>query len=165
MREDLKLDWITSQEDQYRISLRYIWTPTDNPRDYHNQMIHISRMYNKGLRLPWSVCRPKGLENKLCNKVTAFYWSQGAEQDGGPKGPVILGSIWNTWCEPLGRKPYIELDEFLAVPVRCGNTGLETISDILRAHKEECAQGHTRLEETIDVEIDSRYFKLNPIFV
>jgi hypothetical protein len=85
-------------------------------------------------------------------------------------GPVILGGIWNAWCDALGRQPHIQLDEFFAVPVSVGEEYARTVPGILRAHEHICAQLREPMEESIRTDPyagwwrpDPRYFKVHPI--
>jgi hypothetical protein len=169
LREDLKQDWLSMTRDQYRLQLVRIWSP-GHPLHPERQMLKLDSMLQKNRSmLP---CIQKGMEYLFCNKATAFYWTQSA-QNRRDCGPLILGSIWNTWFGALDREPQVELDEFFAVPISVERNGPETISDLLRAHECLCAQVQGMLEEKraeagatptrTHVWLDPRYFKLHPI--
>lgn len=90
----------------------------------------------------------------------------------GRKGPVILGGIWNAWSDALGREPYMQLDEFFALPVSVKEQYAKTIPGILRAHEYICAQLRKTVEENNRADAliklcepgpDPRYFKLYSI--
>jgi hypothetical protein len=167
--EDLKQDWFITKRDQYRLQLAQIWSP-GHPLHPERQMLKLDSMLQRsGSMLP---CIQKGMEYLFCNKATAFYWTQSA-QNRGDGGPLILGSIWDTWFGALGREPQLELDEFFAVPLRVEINGAETISDLLQAQKSLCAQVQGVLKEKrakaevtptqTHVWLDPRFFKLHPI--
>jgi hypothetical protein len=167
--EDLKQHWFISRRDEYRLQLARIWSP-GQPLHPERQMLYLDSIFQKGG--PMLPCIQKWKEYLFCNKATAFYWTQSA-QDRGGCGPLILGSIWKAWFGVLDREPQIELDEFFAVPIRVRENGAETIPDILRAHESLCAQVQGMLEEKrAEAEAspsktyvwpDPRYFKLHPI--
>ncbi len=88
----------------------------------------------------------------------------------GRHGPVILGGIWNTWTDALGREPHMQLDEFFAVPVSVADEYAKTIPGILRAREHMCSQLRKTIEENERTVVkssklwpDPKYFKLNPI--
>jgi hypothetical protein len=91
----------------------------------------------------------------------------------GRKGPAVLGGIWNTWSDALGREPRIQFDEFFAVPVHVKEAHATTIRGLLRVHKQIWAQMRKTLEENDKVDAlirqrlpwtDPKYFKLKSIY-
>jgi len=87
-------------------------------------------------------------------------------------GPVILGSIWNSWFDALGRKPTMQLDEFFAIPVSVKEEYAKTVPGILRVHEHICAQVRKTVEENNRDNAliklckpwpDPKYFKLHSI--
>jgi len=110
------------------------------------------------------------MEYQFYNKATAFYWTPSAYVDNWSRSAmlVILGSIWNTWFDALGREPEVQLDEFFATPVSIGEEDAKSISKILLAHKYVCAQVQRTLDEKragakILDWLDILYFKLHPL--
>jgi hypothetical protein len=104
-------------------------------------------------------------EPSFCNKATVFYCMQSATVNtGDADGLAILGSIWNTWADAVGRQPQFQVDDFFAVPVSVTKETAKTVPEILQAHKYICSQVRSLLEKKgAKAEIDSRYFRLHPL--
>lgn len=115
VREAFKRDWFIMERDEHRRQLEHNWSPPDSLR-FGPEMIRLDRSpQERGNSLPGVA---KWSEPLFCNKATVFYWIQPATvSTGDGDGLVILGSIWNTWADALGRQPQFQLDDFFAVPV------------------------------------------------
>lgn len=172
LREYLKLDWFATQKAQYMYDLRKIWSPpSDLPLD--RAMLDLSCIENPQRRGHEISYIDKWMEYQFYNKATVFYWTEPAFKTMDCfYGPVILGGIWYTWAEALGREPQVQLDEFFAVPVSVREVYAKTIPGIVRAHKQICTQVRKAVEENSrantpiklgDPWPDPRYFKLYPI--
>lgn len=137
VREALKRDWFIMERDEYRRRLGPRWIP--HPSIYGSTMIELERVaQERGNSLP-GVARRN--ERSICNKATVFYWMQSATVNrGDADGLAILGSIWNTWADALGRHPQFQCDEFFAVPVCLTKKNEKTVPEILRLHKYVCSQ-------------------------
>lgn len=171
VRRDLMRGWRRNAEFLYQEQLACIWSPGD---DY--QML-LERFYQ--MPMLDSVPQEKGFkllasenlrEDQFCNKATVFYWTRGA-QYGPQAGRIILGGIWNAWCNALKGEPRMELDEFFATPVGLRDDQPATILDILEAHESLCSEVRKAMEarnvkafdSKTPILADPKYFKLYPI--
>jgi hypothetical protein len=125
-------------------------------------MVRLDSPRERGSSLPGVA---KWSEPSFCNKATVFYWMQSATVNtGDADGLAILGSIWNTWADALGRQPQFQLDDFFAVPVSVTNKTAKTVPEILQAHKYICSQIQGMFEKKgARAGRDPRYFKLHPL--
>ena len=171
--KDLRRQWFIEEMDQYCIELQNIWLPRTLEIYYDHKMLDLDSIRDpqkRGRRIPYI---DKKREYLFCNKTTVFYWTESATtQLRGRSGNVILGGIWNAWCDALGREPHFQLDEFFAVPVRVKEQFAKTIPGILRAHKQICAQIRKSMKENSDPNTiigwqifwpNPRYFKLQSL--
>ena len=167
--EALRRDFYISRHHEPDIELPRIWS-VHTPVEPRYRMPALGALYRRGRRIPQIWEQQEWL---FYNKATVFYWTQSAIESLGTRrlGPVILGGIWNAWCDALGRQPHIPLHEFFAVPVSVGEEYARTVPGIVRAHEGICAQLREPLAENIRIDPyagwwrpDPRYFKLLPIF-
>ena len=171
VREDFRRDWFITENDEYRLELEHIWSPP-NPLYPNHKMLELDSIQNpqkQGRKIPYIDTWKDYL---FYNKATVFYCTQSATNTVGRDRPVILGGIWNAWFDALGREPYIQLDEFFAVPVSVKEEYAKTVPGILRAHEHICAQVRKTVEENNRANTliklckpwpDLRYFKLHSI--
>jgi hypothetical protein len=173
VRDDLKRDWFITQNDEYRLELELIWSPRCPLHTNHKmlELYSIQDPQNRGRKIPYI---DTWKEYLFYSKATVCYWTESATNmvRVGRNGPVILGGIWNAWSNALGREPYIQLDEFFAVPVMVREEYAKTVPGILRVHEHICAQIRKTVEENNRANSfikmcepwpDPRYFKLHSI--
>ncbi|KUJ16711.1 uncharacterized protein LY89DRAFT_782000 [Mollisia scopiformis] len=170
--EILKVDWLVSERDRFHQQLQHDWTPPDSER-MGSEMIQVySRRQEEGDDLLGISKLLHATETYFCNKATVFYWMESAKINRSDvDGLVILGSIWNTWVDALGRQPNFQLNDFFAVPVNITNKVarsqyVETVPEILRAHVSICSQVREAFEKKESRwwrGRDSRFFSLHPL--
>ena len=88
----------------------------------------------------------------LCNKPTAFYWLQSAQQTDAsgqrnrtPK--IILAAIYEEWLRCHDTKPNIEYGHFFANPVRITSTDPSTVRGFIGAHLSLCTQASSLINQ------------------
>lgn len=179
LMEDLGREDSMAKRDEYRAELVLNWSPR-NPLHTDHKMLELYSIRNPQRRGPDLPYIDKWREYLFYNKATVFYWTQsvtnlfdgnGSMVPGGCDGRDILGGIWNSWSDALGREPHIQLDEFFAVPVSVKEVHAKTVPGILRAHEQICSQVRKTVEENKANALiksckpwwDPRYFKLHPI--
>lgn len=146
VRDTLRRDWFMIQRDEYRIQLGQIWSPPHEMHPKYEMLSLDSVLSIPGKRSPRIPYIDKRREYLLYNKAAVFYWMQSAFPESARAGQVILGSVWNTWFDALGREPQIPLDEFFAVPISVGEKEARTVSGIARSHGYICAQVRQTLQ-------------------
>lgn len=136
IRAELKEVWYFYRVDRFRDDLKKRWETTD--------------CYRVVLKDAIGEVEPRKLMY-LCNKPTAFYWLQSAQQPSNtgerilmPK--IILAAIYEEWVRCHKAEPDIEFGHFFANPVRITSTGPSTIQGVLEAHRALC----TRASRLID---------------
>jgi hypothetical protein len=130
VRADLKKAWHFLRETEFRENTKSKWATTDYLR----------------ITLEDSVGKVEPRKFKyLCNKPTAFYWLQSAQQTDAsgqktqtPK--IIFAAIYEEWLRSHDTEPNIEYGHFFANPVRITSTGPSTIRGVIDAHRSLCTQ-------------------------
>lgn len=137
IRADLKKVWYFSRVANFRNELKTRWETTD--------------YYRMVLKDAVGEVEPTKLKY-LCNKPTAFYWLQSAQQPGStgqrtlmPK--IILAAIYEEWVRCHKAEPNIEYGHFFANPVRITSTGPSTIQGVLEAHRALCARASHLIDQ------------------
>ncbi|KUJ13070.1 uncharacterized protein LY89DRAFT_200413 [Mollisia scopiformis] len=163
VRRLMKRDSLASDRHSYWLQAQFWWSPSWSTWGSDG-----SRMIQAEFIKSGSPCITKGIGNEvmMCNKATAFYWMESAQtipRDG--NGLAILGSIFKYWTEALGRQPYVQLHDFFAAPISVKAKSATTIPEILYGHRCIYAQAQELLRSPrMGKEIDSRYFRLHPLF-
>jgi hypothetical protein len=137
VRADLKKAWHFLRVDSFRQETRIRWATTDRYR------IHLDDMVGN--------LDPEKL-SYLCNKPTAFYWLQSAQQTDatGEKNQtpkIILAAIYEEWRRCYNNEPNIEFGHFFANPVRITSTGPPTVAGIIKAHRSLCVQASSLINQ------------------
>lgn len=92
---------------------------------------------------------------QLCNKPTAFYFLQSAQQtdSAGERTLVpriIFAIICGEWFRTGNIEPSIEFGHFFANPIRITSTGPSTIRGVIDAHLSLCAQASGLMNQAND---------------
>jgi len=143
--QDLVQAWHFEREAEFRYLQKRNWTTTDSYR----------------VVLSDNCGRIESKVKELCNKPTAFYWLQSA-QDGNPipekshTPGIIFAAIYEEWRRCYDN-PNIEFGHFLANPVRITKTGPSTLQDIVNAHASLCTQAH-------DLSLALEHYSIHPLY-
>lgn len=124
VRADLKKAWHFRRDMEFRENMKTRWATTDYFR----------------LLLEDTVGKVEpGNSKYLCNKPTAFYWLQSAQQADAsgqrtqtPK--IIFAAVYEEWLRCHNTEPNIEYGHFFANPVRITSTGPSTVRGVIDAH-------------------------------
>lgn len=138
VRADLKKAWHFMRDAEFREQTRERWATIDHLRIF----------------LEDTVGKVELRKSKyLCNKLTAFYWLQSAQQKDAtgertltPK--IILAAIFGEWLRCHNTEPNIEYGHFFANPVRITSTGPSTVRGVIDAHFSLCAQASSLINQT-----------------
>lgn len=81
----------------------------------------------------------------ICNKPTAFYWLQSAQQTDASgqrtRTPgIIFAAVYEEWLRCHNTDPNIEYGHFFANPVRITSTDPSTVRGVIDAHLSLCTQ-------------------------
>jgi hypothetical protein len=137
VRADLKKVWHFLRVDNFREETRIRWATTDRYRIRLDDIV--------------GNLDPEKL-SYLCNKPTAFYWFQSAQQTDvtGEKNQtpkIILAAIYEEWRRCYNNEPNIEFGHFFANPVRITSTGPSTVAGIIKAHRSLCVQASSLINQ------------------
>lgn len=137
VRADLKKVWYFLRVDNFREETRIRWATTDRYRIRLDDIV--------------GNLDPEKL-SYLCNKPTAFYWLQSAQQTDatGEKNQtpkIILAAIYEEWRRCYNNEPNIEFGHFFANPVRITSTGPSTVAGIIKAHRSLCVQASSLIDQ------------------
>ena len=162
IRADLKKMWYFERFESFRDQLRVGWTTVDGERMILNDA--------------FGGVEPGKLKF-LCNKPTAFYWLQSAQEVDAygqrtimPK--IILAAIFEEWTRSHRFELNIEYGHFFANPVRITATGPSTIQGVLDAHLSLCTQAYFLIDQArgrADNVIEpkpstSQHYALSPLY-
>lgn len=167
VKKNLRREWLLSSRVQYQEELGFIWSPPNPVHPEYNMLSFDCTPQGDG-RTGIPSINPMR-EHLFFNKATAFYWTHSAYDDFPPRHALrILGTIWNTWFDALGREPQVQLDEFFAVPVSVGKEDGKSITEIRRAHWCICTQVQQAIDKLrrkakVNDWLDIRYSKLHPL--
>jgi hypothetical protein len=162
VRADLKKAWHFRREMEFRENTKTRWATTDYFR----------------ITLEDSVGKVEPRKSKyLCNKPTAFYWLQSAQQADAsgqrtqtPK--IIFAAIYEEWLRSHDTEPNIEYGHFFANPVRITSTGPSTVRGVIDAHRSLCTQASSlinqakgRADNIIEQRpLSSQHYSLLPLY-
>lgn len=189
VRETLKKEWYMLRREQYLRRLEDDWKAPES--QHYPRMVTVEKITqdvdeedeegNHNQDFVPTLVKMNSLakgEPEFCNKATVFYWMESAKlNNSDTAGFAILGSIWNAWCDALGRQPSFQLEDFFAVPVGISERypgspninpralNVKTIPEILRVH--ECiwsqVQCASKKRDKWWSGKDPRYFRLHPL--
>jgi hypothetical protein len=151
IRADLKKAWHFLRDLEFRENTKMRWATTDYFR----------------ISLEDAVGKVESRKSKyLCNKPTAFYWLQSAQQTDAsgqrtqtPK--IIFAAIYEEWLRSHNTKPNIEYEHFFANPVRISSTGPSTVRGVIDAHCSLCAQANNIIEQ---LSSSLQHYSLLPLY-
>ena len=137
VRADLKKAWHFRRDMEFRENMETRWATTDYFR----------------ILLEDTVGKMELRSSKyLCNKPTAFYWLQSAQQVGAsgqrtrtPK--IIFAAVYEEWLRCHNTEPNIEYGHFFANPVRITSTGPSTVRGVVDAHLSLCTQASSLINQ------------------
>ncbi|KAG0648680.1 hypothetical protein D0Z07_4605 [Hyphodiscus hymeniophilus] len=137
VRADLKKAWHFLRVDSFRHETRIRWATTDEYRIRLDDMV--------------GNLDPEKL-SYLCNKPTAFYWLQSAQQTDatGEKNhtpKIILAAIYDEWRRCYNNEPNIEFGHFFANPVRITSTCPPAVAGVIEAHHSLCFQASSLINQ------------------
>jgi hypothetical protein len=137
VRADLKKAWHFRRDMEFRENTKTRWATTDYFR----------------ILLEDTVGKMEPRNSKyLCNKPTAFYWLQSAQQADAsgqrtqtPK--IIFAAVYEEWLRCHNTEPNIEYGHFFANPVRITSTGPSTVRGVIDAHLSLCTQASSLINQ------------------